>query len=111
MVFDYPAATIVAIHDGDTITVQIDYGFSLKQTHILRLYGINAPELATQAGKDALAFLLTLIKVDDVVDLRTQKDHREKFGRVLATIFAGDVNGVSVNQRMVDSGHAVPFMV
>lgn len=109
MVFDYPAATIVAIHDGDTITVQIDFGFSLKQTHILRLYGINAPELATQAGKDALAFLLTLIHVGDVVDLKTVKDHRDKYGRILADIWTS--TGVSINQLMVDSGHAIPFMV
>lgn len=125
--FDYPQAKILEIHDGDTLiiglTVVTDYGFGAygmftHPPYKLRLNGINAPELATQAGKDALAYLVTLIKVGDVVDVKTIKVHgafgdldkQEKFGRYLAVVYVPG-NPVSVNQQMIASGHAVPFMV
>ena len=52
-------------HDGDTCHVDLDLGFSVLATsHDLdghpvlscRIYGINAPELSTDAGKVALVY-------------------------------------------------------
>lgn len=45
-------------HDGDTCHVDLDLGFGIQLTAPLscRIFGINAPELNTDAGKDALAF-------------------------------------------------------
>lgn len=40
-----------------------------KERQPVRLYGCNAPELATPAGKDALAFLETVLHVGDTVTL------------------------------------------
>ena len=102
------AARVVAIHDGDTLTAAIDCGFDIVFTQPIRFYGINAPELTTQAGKDALAYLLTLINVGDVVTLDTVKDRKEKYGRYLATIKRAD--GLNVNDAMVTSGHAVVYL-
>lgn len=82
-------ATVVAIHDGDTIDVDIvlakvgrqktdaDLGFNVHrgpagvvlERQSVRLLGCNAPELATAAGKAALAFLETVLRVGDVVTL------------------------------------------
>ena len=83
-------ATIAAIHDGDTVDVDLvliphighltqdhDLGFNVhrKQTGVVlekqsvRLYGCNAPELSTAAGKASLAYLQTLLKVGDVITL------------------------------------------
>jgi endonuclease YncB( thermonuclease family) len=66
----YPARC-AAVHDGDTITLDIDLGFDHlisgldfdgKTRLSCRVFGINAPELSTQAGKDALVYALTLIQ-------------------------------------------------
>jgi endonuclease YncB( thermonuclease family) len=57
----YPG-TVVSVHDGDTCTIALDLGFGLTFTGATcRVYGINAPELVTQAGKDALAYAQTLL--------------------------------------------------
>lgn len=70
----YPAR-VVSLHDGDTLTFDIDLGFGLifngrdfngEPKLTCRVFGINAPELSTQAGKDALAFAQTLLKPGDV---------------------------------------------
>lgn len=62
----YPA-TVASIHDGDTLKLVVDLGFDIAFTTNVRLYGINAPELATPAGKAALAFVETLVKPGDKV--------------------------------------------
>jgi endonuclease YncB( thermonuclease family) len=81
-------ATVVEIHDGDTFDVDIvlvakqaalksdrDLGFNVHrqpegvvlENQSVRLYGCNAAELSTPAGKTALAFLQTVLHVGDVV--------------------------------------------
>lgn len=37
-------AIILQIVDGDTVRLDVDFGFSIRQKMTLRLYGINAPE-------------------------------------------------------------------
>ena len=70
----YPAR-VVAIHDGDTITFDIDLGFGIrlpgqswagKTMLACRVYGINAPELSTAEGKAALAYARTLLAPGDL---------------------------------------------
>jgi endonuclease YncB( thermonuclease family) len=110
-------ARCVAIHDGDTLTLDIDLGFGVIVSGLsitggdrltCRLFGINAPELATQAGKDALAFILTLIKPGDMC---TVVSHGfDKYGgRYDGTVFLAD--GTDLAQAMLASGHAVPMAV
>lgn len=56
----YPA-TVIKVHDGDTCTLIIDLGFGITYTINCRLYGINAPELNTDAGKASRAHLTQLL--------------------------------------------------
>lgn len=122
--YEYRAA-VEDVHDGDTIRVTIDLGFSIKQEHVtLRLYGINAPELRTRnaagvlvdnpAGVAARDFLASLIPVGSQVYLRTVKDRTEKYGRYLSNVWPGLFVSTptvgSVNQVMVDTGHAVEYL-
>jgi endonuclease YncB( thermonuclease family) len=54
-----PYKAIVADwHDGDTCHMNLDLGFGLVLALSCRVYGINAPELNTDAGKAALAYAL-----------------------------------------------------
>lgn len=99
----YPA-TVVSIHDGDTCTLAIDLGFDVAYTSNCRTYGINAPELRTDAGKAALAFALTLIKPGDKV---TVLSHGwDKYGgRFDGTLTLTD--GRDYAKAMLDAGQAV----
>lgn len=107
--YDY-RATVVRVLDGDTVEAQVDLGFRIVQTMMIRLVGINAPELhgATKAAGDAAKTHLTELVANKSIVVHTQLDKTEKYGRVLGTLIDGDVN---VNEKMVADGHAAPYMV
>jgi micrococcal nuclease len=44
-------ADVIRVHDGDTLMLNIDLGFDVWTIKPLRLFGVNAPELSTEAGK------------------------------------------------------------
>lgn len=110
-------AKVTDEHDGDTIGLDIDIGFkhsilafnplSGKRQFSCRLWGINAPELSTQEGKDALAWLKTVLAVGTKVVV-ISKDWDAYQGRYDGVVWLGeDESAASINQQMVDSGHAV----
>ena len=121
MLYEYDA-TVLAVHDGDTVTCDVDLGFKTWLRGVkFRLYGINAPELSTDRGPAALGALAGQIPPDGRVTLLTMPsnvtplspDKVEKFGRWLATVIVTKPDGtrLNLNKWMVDNGHAVPFMV
>lgn len=100
------AATVVDVHDGDTITVDIDLGLDMcARSQKLRLNGINAPELNTPAGKLAREYLADILLPAPDVTVQTIKDRREKYGRYLAVVI--DSSGRNLNELLVSSGHAL----
>ena len=104
--------SILRVIDGDTVEVQIDLGFDLSFKSSVRLKGINAPELSgvtKAAGLTAKSYLSGLLPIGGQVTVHTDYHReRDKYGRVLGTFW---VNGINVNQAMLDAGHAVPYMV
>jgi len=105
-------ATIRRVVDGDTVDVTLDLGFNILYNSRIRLLGIDTPESRTRdleekarglAAKDRVK---ELCPVGSLVILKTTKDGRGKFGRILGEIFVGDVN---VNQQLVSEGHAVEY--
>lgn len=106
MNYEY-AATVIDVHDGDTIRVDIDLGFDVQFRNVpLRLMGINAPELNTEAGKASRDFLSTRLPDGTAVVIHTVKDKKEKYGRYLAVIFHEDQN---LNDLLVTTGHALSW--
>lgn len=102
------AAIVTAVHDGDTITVDWNLGRRIwVHGEHLRLMGLNAPELNTDAGKSAQAFLAGLLPVGTAVTIRTVADKQEKYGRYLATVLLSD--GRDVNAALIAAGHALPW--
>jgi len=118
-------ATVAVIHDGDTLDVDIvlvshtgrlaqdhDLGFNLHRSpagvvlerQSVRLYGCNAPEFATPAGKAALAFIETLVKVGDTVTL-VSHGWDKYAGRIDGTITLAD--GRDLVQTMIAAGQAI----
>lgn len=95
------------VHDGDTLWIVADLGFYTSHATKIRMAGINAPELATDAGKTAKQALLGFIAAHPGQwNAQTYKTGEEKFGRWLATLFAPD--GTNVNQWMLTNGYATP---
>ena len=107
-------ATIRRVVDGDTVDVTLDLGFNILYNSRIRLLGIDTPESRTRdleekarglAAKDRVK---ELCPVGSSVILKTTKDGRGKFGRILGEIF---VSGIvqSINQVLVEEGHAVEY--
>lgn len=97
---------MIRVVDGDTLHLDVDLGFDIKRKDAFRLYGLNAPEMSTEAGLAAKEWLIAKL-TEGVLIITTHKDRREKYGRYLATLWIDQKN---VNQAMIEEGHAVPYM-
>jgi endonuclease YncB( thermonuclease family) len=106
---------VVAIHDGDTMTLDIDLGFDHlisgqdwdgKTRLSCRVLGINAPELSTAAGKAALAFAETLLKPGDLVQV-TSSGWDKYGGRFDGAVTLPD--GSDFAAKMVAGNQAAPW--
>jgi endonuclease YncB( thermonuclease family) len=85
----------------------VDVGFGIHVQQRVRLLGVNCPEHGTIAGDDATAFTREWIAQHgpDLV-VRTVKDRREKFGRLLAQVVAA---GRILNNDLVTAGLATYY--
>jgi len=85
--------TVTRVIDGDTVIGDIDLGFGVVlKARTIRLNGVNTPEtrsknLAEKAlGKKAKAFVEENI-LGKSVTLKTIKDKKGSFGRILGNIY------------------------
>ena len=99
-------ATIVNVVDGDTCDILIDLGYSVKIKTRFRLSGINTPERGQTGWQAAADFLRGFVGVPVIV--RSTK--LDKYGRFLAEILLAPEGLLSLNQRLLDAGLAVPYM-
>ena len=83
--------------DGDTVDVDIDLGFGIwLRKERVRLYGIDTPECRTRDleekkyGLVAKLFVQDLLPVGSMQTLRTRKDDKGKFGRILGEFVVYD---------------------
>jgi endonuclease YncB( thermonuclease family) len=113
-------ATLERVVDGDTVDIVIDLGFSTFRRERIRLYGIDAPEINTEAGKLAKGFVEGWFRdnpkffIETIVAEGKSVSKRDKYGRYLGTI-AKQYNDLlpnaympddSLNERLLKSGHA-----
>lgn len=85
-------AMVERVHDGDTVTVDATR---------IRLYGIDAPELAQAGGKASRNYLSSLVEGERVEVFPKDID---AYGRTVAVLRLPD--GRDVNALMVAAGHA-----
>src|SRR5437763_5462729 len=117
-------AIVVGEHDGDTLELDIliskrrfsvtapqDLGFNVQlrrdgvwlARQAVRTFGDNAPELATPAGKAALAYLQSILPLGTKV-LLLSEGFDKYGGRVDASVTLPD--GRDLAKAMIDSGNA-----
>jgi len=108
-------AKVVEVYDGDTITIVFYYkGIPIK--HRLRTEGYDSPELKplktiynrdlhVRCGYIAKEYMSKLI-LNKVVKVVFNDKHNDKYGRLLGTIYDGNVN---INQVMIDGGYGKTY--
>lgn len=102
--------------DGDTLLVYVDLGFSIFIQQILRLRGIDAPELGTPSGNLAHRFVESELRNASPLVIKTYGT--DLFDRYLVDVFylpdedrvdAIKKDGLFLNNRLLQEGLAVRF--
>lgn len=102
-------AFVSRVYDGDTVTVDIDLGFSVVlKDQTVRLYRINAPEMRGSSADKGVASRDALREkvLGKWITLRTVKDSKEKYGRWLGDLW---IDSVCVNDWLLSEGLAVKY--
>jgi endonuclease YncB( thermonuclease family) len=105
MTWTYPRATVIRVVDGDTVWLDLDLGLRILHRSSCRLWGVNAPELGFDGGKEAKAWLEARLPVGKVVLVVSQG--LDKYGRPLVEIHDGEPG--TVNAGLINTGHAVAY--
>lgn len=103
LVYEY-TAKLVRVIDGDTVVLDVDFGFHMRGLLTFRLYGINTPERGETGWASATAYLTE--RLDRTTDLRIRTHKGQTFGRWLATLYDGEH---SINDELVEHGFAVVY--
>ena len=113
------SCTIDRVVDGDTVDVDIDLGFGVwLRKERVRMYGIDTPESRTRDlvekkyGLAAKDFVLSFLPVGSTQTLRTKKDDKGKFGRILGEFVVYDAKKDvlrTLNQIMIDEHYGVKY--
>lgn len=117
---EYPVK-ITRVIDGDTVDADIDLGFNEYKKDRIRLIGIDTPESRTRNKKEKALGLAAKARLKELIAqaplmpgkrgkkaifLKTTKDGKGKFGRILGTLLIGEVD---VCETLISEGHARPY--
>ena len=98
-------------YDGDTLTVEMDLGFTIKRTDSIRLSGVDTPELrgGTKLTKQYARYVRD--RVEEFVNSGKDvificEDWSGKYGRPLGDI---EVDGQSLRNRLLRLGLGVKY--
>lgn len=108
---------VLKVIDGDTVDVDIDLGFGVwLRNERVRLYGIDTPESRTSNKEEKVYGLLAKQFLKDHLGkdcvLKTRKDEKGKFGRILGEFKVYDSitdREMTINDIMIREGHAVAY--
>jgi micrococcal nuclease len=101
--------TLVKVIDGDTIDVKID-----GKEERIRVLGIDAPEMDTDAGREAKTAAMMALTIEDTtlaVEADANQGERDKYGRLLrhVVVLTGDDEGALFGAVMIASGYATRY--
>lgn len=98
-------ATILRWLDADTAEMALDLGFAISYRAKVRIDGINAPEMSTREGADALAWCKAFLPPGLTVEVTSKK--WDKYGRVLGSVKLPD--GSDYAEALTKAGHCVAY--
>lgn len=120
-VYVYDQVQVLRVLDGDSVWLRVakpfDFGFHVKGEHSFednfRLRGIDAPDVRASDPESAVRREAAKVHLSQLLSggvVRAETFKKEKFGRwmVELTVLIDGVE-VSVNQRMLEDGHAVAY--
>lgn len=106
------SAKVMDVIDGDTLDLIVDLGFDVHFRVRVRLHGINTPESRTsdkaekELGLQAKAYTKDWTTRHPTVFVKTVKDKKEKFGRILAEIYSDEQKTACLNEDIIEAGLA-----
>ena len=108
---------VTRVVDGDTVDIDIDLGFGVwLRKQRVRMYGIDTPESRTKDleekkyGLAAKDFLTGMLYDEAGITLKTHKDGKGKFGRILGEFWrTTNFADKSINDYMIEKHHAVAY--
>ena len=107
-------ATVKRIIDVDSLVLYIDLGFYMFMNETkIRLYGLDTPEMNSEdpllrlQAIMAIRYLYDNLQVGEKVTIKTVLDKREKYGRLLATVFTKE--GLNINEGLIQNKLAVSY--
>lgn len=104
--------TLISIPDGDTIKVKTKKLATVR----VRLLGIDCPEINQEPwGQIAKEYLEEALSNSKTVKLETDLVKRDKYGRLLAYVYAeedaGNYQKISLNEKLLEYGLAELFII
>ena len=106
---------ILRVVDGDTVDIDIDLGFGVwMRKQRVRLYGVDTPESRTRDleekkfGMMAKKYVKGYLPIGTDQILRTHKDGKGKFGRILGE-FVVEEGMTTLNALLIKNHHAVEY--
>jgi len=96
-------ARVVKVHDGDTITLSVDFrDFEFP----VRFLGTNSPELNEEGGHESRDWLSQKILNEEVEIVINPNNRVGKFGRLLGMVFH---RGININEESMMMGYSTTF--
>ena len=103
---------LIKVVDGDTIDCYIDLGFNLKTKKRIRYMGIDTWESRTRDLDEKKKGLAAKARNKELLEagvFKLKSFGTGKFGRVLGEIFVSHDGWVSVNDILIEEGHAYNY--
>ena len=103
-------AKVKQVVDGDTIRLDKQ----VEGSNSVRMLGVDAPESNFNGkaqephGLQAKQFLASLLPVGTTVQVETDMEVRDRYGRLLAYVYKGEQNA---NMEVLRQGHAVTYQI
>lgn len=99
---------IEKVIDGDSIWVVLDLGFGISLRKEIRLFGIDAPEKTSRAGKEVSSFVKDWFqKNKESLEFILSEEKDDKYGRALGEFISND--GISLNKLLLELKVVKPF--
>jgi len=108
---NYPI-DLIRVVDGDTIIADIDLGFDIVlKSQTIRLNNIDTPEIHSDDEFEKKQGVISKQKLSELIVnksiiLYVEKNYKDKYGRVLGTIFVSTIN---INDYLIQNNYAVKY--